>query len=91
MKNIKKSDFKLSYDPIEMTPGRMLKVLRELQGHSQNELSKLTGIAQANISRMEKDQQAMGRERALVLAEALKVHPAVLLFPNYEVEYKKAS
>ncbi len=27
----------------------------------------------------------MGRERALVLARALRVHPAVLLFPNFDI------
>jgi len=27
----------------------------------------------------------LGRERALVLAKALKVHPAVLLFPDFDV------
>ncbi len=27
----------------------------------------------------------IGRERALVLAKALKVHPAVILFPDYDI------
>ncbi|MBI2027430.1 MAG: helix-turn-helix transcriptional regulator [Deltaproteobacteria bacterium] len=74
-----------------MTPGAMLKTLRQLQGYSQNELAKITGIAQGNISNMEKSHQQIGRERALTLAKALKVHPAILLFPNYEIEYKKAA
>jgi transcriptional regulator with XRE-family HTH domain len=87
---INKAHFVDSKDPVKMTPGKMLKTLRKLQGFSQNQLAKKTGIAQANISRMEKDHQQIGRERALTLAKALKVHPAVLLFPNYEVEYKEA-
>jgi hypothetical protein len=27
----------------------------------------------------------MGRERAIVCAKALKVHPAVLLFPDFDI------
>jgi hypothetical protein len=28
----------------------------------------------------------MGRERAIILAKALKVHPAILLFPDFDVK-----
>lgn len=34
---------------------------------------------------METDAHYMGRERALVLAKALKVHPAVILFPDFDM------
>lgn len=91
MKKIKKSDFVESKDSIAITPGDMLAALRELQGLSQSELAKMTGIAQANISNMEKGRQQIGRERAIVLARVLKVHPAVILFPNYEVKYEEAA
>ena len=73
-----------------MTPGEMLATLRNLQGLSQNQLAKRTGMNQSNISNMESGQQKIGRERALILAKALKVHPAVILFPNYEVDIDAA-
>ena len=84
-KTLRKSDFIVSQDTISATPGEMLAALRELQGLSQGELSRLTGIAQSNISNMEKGRQSIGRERAITLARALKVHPAVILFPNYQL------
>ncbi len=68
---------------INITPGKMLKTLRELQGLSQKDLSELTGISQSNISALETNIRNIGRDRALVLAKALKVHPAVILFPDY--------
>ena len=60
-------------------------MLRELQGLSQNDLAKLTGISQSNISALESDARQMGRGRALTLAKALRVHPAVLLFPDFDI------
>lgn len=68
-----------------LSPGEALKMLRELQDLSQNELSKLSGINQSNISAMENGSKRIGRESALVLAKALHVHPAVLLFPDFDI------
>lgn len=86
MKKINKKDFIVGHDPISMTPGEMLISLRNLQELTQNDLAKMTGMTQANISNMESGRQQIGRDRALVLAKALKVHPAVIMFPNYRVE-----
>ncbi len=63
----------------------MLKTIRELQGLSQLELSNITGISQSNISSLETDARQIGRERAIILTKALKVHPAVILFPDYNI------
>jgi len=63
----------------------MLSTLRNLQELTQKELGEMTGMSQANISNMESGRQQIGRERALVLAKALKVHPAVIMFPNFQV------
>lgn len=68
----------------------MLSVLRKLQELTQADLARMTGMTQANISSMESGRQQIGRDRALVLAKALKVHPAVIMFPNYRVEDKAA-
>ena len=68
-----------------VTPGEALKVLRELQSLSQNQLAQITGINQSNISAIENGSRQMGRERALIFAKALHVHPAVLLFPDFDI------
>ncbi|MBW1904653.1 MAG: helix-turn-helix transcriptional regulator [Deltaproteobacteria bacterium] len=70
---------------ISITPGEMLRTVRELQELTQSELAELTGIAQSNLSALETGARELGRERALVLAKALKVHPAVILFPDFDV------
>ena len=85
MKKINKSDFVVGHDPISMTPGQMLATIRRLQALSQSELAQLTGMTQANISNMESGRQQIGRDRALTLAKALKIHPSVIIFPNYQV------
>ncbi len=68
-----------------ITPGEALKMIRELQGLSQNELAQLTNMNQSNISAIENGSRQMGRERAIALAKALHVHPAVLLFPDFNI------
>lgn len=80
-----KKDFQLAKVHIHLTPGEALRMLRELQGLSQKDLEKLSGISQSNISALEGNARQMGRERAIVLAKALKVHPAVLLFPDFDI------
>lgn len=82
---INKKDFKKAEVHGALTPGEALKMLRELQGLSQNDLALLTGITQSNISAIENDTRQMGRERAMTLAKALHVHPAVLLFPDFDM------
>jgi transcriptional regulator with XRE-family HTH domain len=85
MKRLKREQFLPAHDRIVMTPGEMLSTLRGLQKLTQAQLAGLTGISQANISSLECGRQQIGRDRALVLARALKVHPAVIMFPNYTV------
>ena len=82
---IKKNDFVRAKVQRSLTPGEMLKTLRELQDLSQLDLAKLSGISQSNLSAMETDARQIGRERALVLAKALKVHPSVILFPDFDI------
>ncbi len=74
---------------IRMTPGQSLKVIRELQELSQNALAKISGLPQSTISGMESGRINIGVERAKMLAKALHVHPAVIVFPGWEV--KRAS
>jgi len=46
----------------------------------------MTGIPQATISAIENDRINLGVERAKTLAKALKVHPAVFVFPGWDVK-----
>lgn len=70
---------------IDVSVGESVRIIRELQGYSQNDLARLTGIPQATISAIENDRVRLGVERAKSLARALKCHPAVLVFPGWEV------
>lgn len=76
---------------VEVTPGESVRILRELQGLSQSQLSELTGISQATISAIENGRVNLGVERAKALARALKCHPAVLVFPGWEVSLESAA
>lgn len=70
---------------IEVSVGDSVRIVRELQGLSQNQLAAATGISQATISGIERGRVNLGVERAKMLARALNVHPAVLVFPGWSV------
>lgn len=76
---------------IDVSIGDSLRIMRELQELSQNELSGLTGIPQSTISAIERDRVNLGVERAKMLARALHCHPAVLVFPGWDVERESAA
>jgi transcriptional regulator with XRE-family HTH domain len=70
---------------IDVSVGESVRIIRELQELSQNQLAQLTGIPQTAISAIENDRVRLGVERAKVLARALKCHPGVLVFPGWEL------
>ncbi len=70
----------------EVSVGESVRIIRQLQELSQNELSAMTGIPQSTLSAIEHDRVNLGVERAKVLARALKCHPAVLVFPGWDIE-----
>ncbi len=84
-------DFRLAKRHIEVSTGESVRILRELQDLSQNELAGLCGIPQSTISAIENDRVRLGVERGKVLARALKCHPAVLLFPGWDVAVESAA
>jgi transcriptional regulator with XRE-family HTH domain len=84
-------DYRSAKKRVEVSVGESVRILRELQELSQSELSRLTGIPQATISAIENDRVNLGVERAKVLARALKCHPAVLVFPGWEVSLESAA
>ena len=61
-------------------------MLRELKGWTQEELSKQCEINATNISMLENDRLDIGKRRAEQLAQAFNVHPAIIMFPEYEAE-----
>ena len=68
---------------VTVSVGESVRIVRELQGLSQNELAQRTGIPQASLSAIENNRVRLGVERAKVLARALKCHPGVLVFPGW--------
>jgi transcriptional regulator with XRE-family HTH domain len=76
---------------VDVSVGESVRIIRELQELSQNELADLTGIPQSTISAIERDRVNLGVGRAKVLARALRVHPAVLVFPSWDVERESAA
>jgi len=84
-------EFRPAKKCIEVSVGESVRILRELQGLSQNQLAKLSGIPQATLSAIENDRVRLGVERAKVLARALRCHPAVLVFPGWEVPVESAA
>ncbi len=76
---------------VTVSVGESVRILRELQGLSQNQLAERTGIPQATISAIENDRVRLGVERAKVIARALKCHPAVLVFPGWEDHLQSAA
>lgn len=85
------SEFRKAKKSIEVTPGESVKILRELQELSQNQLAQFTGIPQSTISAIENDRVRLGVERSKVLARALNCHPAVLVFPGWDVAVESAA
>lgn len=85
------SDYRKAKRNVEVSPGESVRIIRELQGMSQNELANVSGIPQSTISAIERERINLGVERAKQLARALKCHPAVLVFPGWDVEQESAA
>ena len=79
-------DYRKAKKNIEVSVGDSVRIIRELQGLSQNQLAVLTEIPQSTLSAIENNRVNLGVERAKVLARALSCHPAVLVFPGWELE-----
>ncbi|CAI2716867.1 helix-turn-helix domain-containing protein [Nitrospina watsonii] len=84
-------DFKKAKKRAEVTVGESVRIVRELQEMSQNDLAQATGIAQSTLSAIENDRVKLGVERAKMLARALKCHPAVLVFPGWDIDRESAA
>jgi transcriptional regulator with XRE-family HTH domain len=76
---------------VDVSVGESVRIIRELQEMSQNDLAKATGIPQSTISAIENNRVRLGVERAKIIATALKCHPAVLVFPGWEIKKETAA
>ncbi|MBL4851348.1 MAG: helix-turn-helix transcriptional regulator [Gammaproteobacteria bacterium] len=84
-------DYKEAQKRTDISIGESVKIIRVLQELSQNDLSAITGIPQSTLSAIENGTINLGVERAKVLARALKCHPAVLVFPGWDVDHEIAA
>ncbi len=87
----KMKDYKEAQKRTDVSIGESVKIIRKLQELSQNELASITGIPQSTLSAIEHDKINLGVERAKTLARALQCHPAVLVFPGWDIRHEKAA
>lgn len=85
-----RSDFRRARKTLDVSVGESVRIVRQLQGLTQNELSERTGIPQSTVSAIENDRVNLGVERAKVIARALRCHPAVFVFPGWDVNEESA-
>lgn len=85
------SEFRRAKPRIRLSCGESVRIMRELQELSQNQLAEAAGIPQSTISAIERERVNLGVERAKVLARALKCHPAVLVFPGWDASAESAA
>lgn len=85
------SSYRKAKRNVEVSPGESVRIIRELQGMSQNDLAEASGIPQSTISAIERERINLGVERAKQLARALSCHPAVLVFPGWDIEQESAA
>jgi transcriptional regulator with XRE-family HTH domain len=85
------SQYRPAKKRVPVSAGESVRIIRELQGMTQNQLAERTGIPQATLSAIENDRVRLGVERAKVLARALKCHPAVLVFPGWDEHLESAA
>ena len=88
---INKKDYSKARRRVVVSVGESVRIIRELQELSQNQLAEVTGIPQSTISGIENNRIKLGVERAKVIARALKCHPAVLVFPGWDLRAESAA
>lgn len=69
-----------------LSTGEVIRMLRELKGWTQRELAKRSAISATNLSLLENERIDIGKKRAEQLARAFGVHPAIIMFPEYEAD-----
>lgn len=92
MKSRSIQDYIAAESHASLTTGEVIRMLRELKGWTQKTLAERSGIRVTNLSLLENEKIDIGKKRAEQLAKAFDVHPAIIIFPEYEaIEIKRAS
>ncbi len=84
MKNYGSKKFSAARPHAKLSVGEVLRMLRELKGWTQRDLAKRSGISETNLSLLENNRVEIGKKRTEQLAKAFAVHPAIIMFPEYE-------
>lgn len=88
----REQDLRPAKQHAKLSTGEVISMLRELKGWTQEELAKRSGISPTNLSLLENDRVEIGKRRVEQLAKAFGVHPAIIMFPEYEAqEIQKAA
>jgi len=92
MKSRSMNDYVTAETHASLSTGEVIRMLRELKGWTQTTLAKHSGVSVTNLSLLENEKIDIGKKRSEQLAKAFDVHPAIIMFPEYEaIEIKKAS
>ena len=92
MKTYNKTAFVAAKSHATLTTGEVIRMLRDLKGWTQAELAKRCGINATNISLLENEKVDIGKRRAEQISKAFGIHPAIIMFPEYEgSEIKKVA
>ena len=92
MKTHSKTDYVSAETHAHLTSGEVIRMLRELKGWTQAELAKRSEMTTANVRQLEDDKVELGKHSTEQLAKAFGVHPATIMFPEYEsLEFSKAA
>jgi transcriptional regulator with XRE-family HTH domain len=92
MKTYNKTAFVVAKPHATLTTGEVIRMLRDLKGWTQAELAKRCGINATNISLLENEKVDIGKRRAEQISKAFGIHPAIIMFPEYEgSEVKKVA
>jgi transcriptional regulator with XRE-family HTH domain len=92
MRSRRETEFVAAKAHAKRRTGEVIRMLRELKGWTQAELARRSGISATNISLLENEKVEIGKKRVEQLAKAFDVHPAIIMFPEYEAkEIQKAA
>jgi transcriptional regulator with XRE-family HTH domain len=78
------NEFEPAKPRAQLSTGEVIRMLRELKEWTQEDLANRSGISPTNLSALENDRVDIGKRRAEQLAKAFNIHPAIIMFPEYE-------
>lgn len=81
---INPKDFAAARPHAHVTTGEVIRILRAKKGWTQEELARRSRISATNLSMLENNRLDIGKKRAEQLAKAFGIHPAIIMFPEYE-------